>query len=91
MTIAAAIVLFCAIWMILAIRNPNADLSMDAERLVSSIGELAAASRPQATAQTMPGLPRQTAAPQMYAAPTALAAYRRAAAACRSAADPIGQ
>ena len=74
MTIAAAIVLFCAIWMILAIRNPNADLSMDAERLVSSIGELAAASRPQATAQTMPGLPRQTAAPQMYAAPTALAA-----------------
>lgn len=42
MTIAAAIVLFCAIWMILAIRNPNADLSMDAERLVSSIGELAA-------------------------------------------------
>ena len=38
MTIAAAIVLFCAIWMILAIRNPNADLSMDAERLVSSIG-----------------------------------------------------
>ena len=74
MTIAAAIVLFCAIWMILAIRSPNADLSMDAERLVSSIGELAAASRPQATAQTMPGLPRPTAAPQMSAAPTAQAA-----------------
>ena len=54
MTIAAAIVLLCAIWMILAIRSPNADLSMDAERLVSSIGELAAAARPQATAQTMP-------------------------------------
>ena len=49
MTIAAAIVLFCAIWMILAIRNPNADLSMDAERLVSSIGELAAASRPRSS------------------------------------------
>ncbi len=73
MTIAAAIVLFCAIWMILAIRSPNADLSMDAERLVSSIGELAAA-RPQTTVQTMPGLPRPTAAPQMSAAPTAQAA-----------------
>lgn len=74
MTIAAAIVLFCAIWMILAIRSPNADLSMDAERLVSSIGELAAAARPQATVQTMPGLPRPMAAPQMSAAPTAQAA-----------------
>lgn len=88
MTIAAAIVLFCAIWMILAIRNPNADLSMDAERLVSSIGELAAASRPQATAQTMPGLPRPTAAPQMYAAPTALAAQPSAVPQQPAAAQP---
>ena len=88
MTIAAAIVLFCAIWRILAIRNPNADLSMDAERLVSSIGELAAASRPQATAQTMPGLPRQTAAPQMYAAPTALAAQPSAVPQQPAAAQP---
>lgn len=88
MTIAAAIVLFCAIWMILAIRNPNADLSMDAERLVSSIGELAAASRPQATAQTMPGLPRPTTAPQMYAAPTALAAQPSAVPQQPAAAQP---
>lgn len=71
MTLAAAIVLFCAIWMILAIRNPEADLSMDAGRLVSSIGELAAISRPQMTEAPLPGIVPATSIPQTTAVPTA--------------------
>ena len=71
MTLAAAIVLFCAIWMILAMRNPEENLSMDAGRLVSSIGELAAVSRPNAAQNLPSGAARITAAPQRTAVPTA--------------------
>lgn len=52
MTVFAAIVLLCAAGVIVAMRNPNADLSMDAERLASSIVDLAAAVRPEGALPT---------------------------------------
>lgn len=71
MTVFAAIVLLCAVGMILTMRNPSDDLSMDAERLVSSIAELAAAARPEGTILPTAGEPTQNVQQSPIAAQTA--------------------
>ena len=67
MILFAAVVLCCACWMIAEIRNTDADIGADAQRLAKTIAEMVSATETQSVNAPATAAPAATAKPQAYA------------------------